>query len=291
VLALPGDRFVLRRPSPARTVGGGTIIDAFPPKRLNRAKTLDRLTSLAKADLAGRIQILVEESAGGQSLQNLLRLTGAPVEALRSAIRQNSRLLLIDPTQLVISREWIDHHRQRLVEWLKAFHLRNPAAAGGPIAEARMGLESALASVVFEHFPAIRVEGDVVALAGHRPQFSTQENQALIKIEQAFRQAGFQPQPANEILQSSGVDMKKARGLLEALIKNQKLARVSEDMVFHAEVIAHLRKSLAAHKGRRFSVPEFKSWTNISRKYAIPLLEYLDHQRVTRRDGDTRVVL
>jgi selenocysteine-specific elongation factor len=85
--------------------------------------------------------------------------------------------------------------------------------------------------------------------------------------------------------------MKKARGLLEALIKNQKLARVSEDMVFHAEVIAHLRKSLAAHKGRRFSVPEFKSWTNISRKYAIPLLEYLDHQRVTRRDGDTRVVL
>jgi selenocysteine-specific elongation factor len=56
-------------------------------------------------------------------------------------------------------------------------------------------------------------------------------------------------------------------------------------------VIAHIRKSIAVHKGRRFSVPEFKSWTQISRKYAIPLLEYLDHQKVTKREGDNRVVL
>jgi len=74
-------------------------------------------------------------------------------------------------------------------------------------------------------------------------------------------------------------------------VKSGKLIRVSNDLVFHAEVIAHIRASLAAHKGRRFTVADFKSWTNISRKYAIPLLEYLDHQRVTKRDGDFRVVL
>jgi len=58
-----------------------------------------------------------------------------------------------------------------------------------------------------------------------------------------------------------------------------------------SEAIASLRKLLASYKGRRFLVPEFKSWTNISRKYAIPLLEYLDRQHVTRREGDARVVL
>ena len=79
--------------------------------------------------------------------------------------------------------------------------------------------------------------------------------------------------------------------VLETLIKNRSLIRISGDLIFHADAIAHIRKSLAAHKGRRFSVPEFKEWTRISRRYAIPLLEYLDRERVTRRDGDVRVVL
>jgi selenocysteine-specific elongation factor len=67
--------------------------------------------------------------------------------------------------------------------------------------------------------------------------------------------------------------------------------KLPDDLLFHADVIAHIRSSLAQHKNRKFSVSEFKSWMNISRKFAIPLLEYLDQQRVTRRDGDMRVVL
>ena len=93
------------------------------------------------------------------------------------------------------------------------------------------------------------------------------------------------------MLRDAGLDVNKARGLLEALIKKERLVRVAENLIFHRDVIAHVRTSLASHKGRRFSVPEFKEWTQISRKYAIPLLEYLDHQRVTRRDGDARIIL
>ena len=65
----------------------------------------------------------------------------------------------------------------------------------------------------------------------------------------------------------------------------------SEGLIFHSEVIAHVRNALAVHKGRAFSVPEFKDWTQMSRKYAIPVLEYLDREKVTRRVGDQRVVL
>jgi selenocysteine-specific elongation factor len=291
VVALPGDRFVLRQPSPAQTVAGGTVVDAFPPKRLNRTKTVARLASLAEAKLGSRIEILVEESANGQSLDDLRRLTGFPAESLAAAILQNPQLILIGGSQLVTGRKCLDRHRLKLIDWLTAFHRSNPAAAGAPVAQARLGLEPALAAAVLENFPAIRVQGDVVALANHKPTFSDRENQDLLKIEEAFRQAGFQPPPIQQVLSGLGADSKQARSLLEVLIKQQKLVRVSDDMVFHIEAISHLRKSLAAHKGRRFSVSEFKSWTNISRKHAIPLLEYLDHQRITRRDGDARVVL
>jgi selenocysteine-specific elongation factor len=159
------------------------------------------------------------------------------------------------------------------------------------MAVARLGLEPHLAAVVFDRCPRIRVQGDVVALVTHKAQFSDNETRALTKIEGIFRQAGFQPPSPKEVLNYADTDSKQARALLETLIKRKALVRVSEDLIFHADAIAHIRKSLAAHKGRRFSVPEFKEWTQISRKYAIPLLEYLDRERVTRRDGDIRVVL
>ncbi|HTU45448.1 MAG TPA: selenocysteine-specific translation elongation factor [Bryobacteraceae bacterium] len=291
VLALPGDRFVLRRPSPAQTVAGGFIIDAFPPARLNRAKTLPRLLSLDQADLGKRLGILVQESAAGRRVLELVHLTGEPCAHIRSALSRNSSLVFDETSQRVISRSWMEQKQRDVDAWLTAFHAKNPSLAGAPISLARLGLDPEIAKLVFDHAPGLRVQGDVVSLATHRPQFSSQETQALSKIERAFRQAAFQPPPPGEVLQSAGLDPKRARGLLEGLIKGQKLVRVSENLIFHAEAIAHVRKSLALHRGRRFSVPEFKEWTRISRKYAIPLLEYLDHQHVTRREGDARVVL
>jgi selenocysteine-specific elongation factor len=152
-------------------------------------------------------------------------------------------------------------------------------------------LEPAPAKAVLADFPKIRMEGELIALASHRPQISPEQMAALARIEDAFRRAGYQPPTPSEVLQSVGTDPVKGRALLETLMKNKRLIRVAEDLVFHAEVIRHIQVSLAAHKGKRFSVPEFKSWTQVSRKYAIPLLEYLDRQHVTRREGDARVVL
>ena len=290
-LALPGDRFVLRQPSPAQTVAGGTIIDAFPPLRLSRAKTLARLQLLSQADPAKRVATLVEESAKGRRLPELVRLTGLLKPVLKSLILENPALVFVEAMQLALSKRWIEQTRQRLVAWLREFHAKNPSAPGAPMASARLNLEPSLASAVFNGFTAVRVEGDVVALATHHVQVSSEESQTLSNIERAFRQAGFQPPSASEVLRSVGTDPKKARGLLEALIKNQKLVRVSEDLIFHSDVLAQIRKLLSSHKGHPFSVPEFKEWTQISRKYAIPLLEYLDRQHVTRREGDSRIVL
>jgi selenocysteine-specific elongation factor len=291
VLGLPKDRFVLRRPSPAHTVAGGFILDIFPPLRWSRARTIARLLSLAEADLSKRIGILVQESPAGRRVSELVRLTGEPAAGIQAALGRSSSLVFDQAGQRAVGKAWLEQKRRDVTVWLAAFHAKNPSLAGAPMSLARTGLDAELARLVFDHAPGIRVQGDVVSLTTHRPQFNSQETQALSKIERAFRQAAFQPPPTGEVLQSAGLDPNRARGLLEGLIKAQKLVRVSENMIFHAEVIAHVRQSLSMHKGRRFSVPEFKEWTQISRKYAIPLLEYLDQQHVTRREGDARVVL
>ena len=89
----------------------------------------------------------------------------------------------------------------------------------------------------------------------------------------------------------TGAAERAARSQLEALIKQKKLIRLTGDLVFHAEAIEKVKSALQRRKGQRFSVPEFKQWTNVSRKFAIPLLEYFDREHITRRAGDSRLVI
>ena len=290
-LLLPGDRFVLRRPSPARTVAGGTVIDSFPPARLNRRKATVRLHALTEDSWTKRLSLLVTEGQNGRRLPDLVRRTGLSPEQLNSCIAQSADLLLVESAGRIFSKIWIERQREKLLAVLRGFHAKHPNLPGAPIALARMNLEPAIAQAIFANFPAIRIEGEAVSLVTHKAQVDPEQMKFLAQIEHAFRQAGFQPPAPSDVLKSAGTDGNKGRGFLEALIKSQKLVRISDELVFHADVVAHIRRSLAAHKGRRFSVPEFKEWTQISRKYAIPLLEYLDRQHVTRREGDARVVL
>jgi selenocysteine-specific elongation factor len=290
-LVLPGDRFILRRPSPAQTIGGGTILDSFPQIRLNRAKTIARMHTLELADATERIRLLVEESADGIPIAQLVRATGLEPARIEHLLKTDADLLLHAPSGRAFSKRWLGAKRAALVEWLRTFHASNPSAAGAPVAAARMGLAADIAAVVMEGFPDVRVQGEHVSLAIHQAVFSDVESHALSKIEKLFRDAGYQPPQVDEVLRAAVPDPRKGRALLELLLKNKRLVRVAEGLIFHADVIQHVRKSLSIHKGRRFTVPEFKEWTQMSRKYAIPVLEYLDREKVTRRDGDERVIV
>lgn len=290
-LVLPGDRFILRRPSPSLTIAGGTIIDAFPCLGLNRTKTLARMRALAAAAPAVRIAIFVEESANGILLSELIRNTGLDSASVQRLILENPNLFFHAASGRVFSKRWLGTKRAQLVDWLREFHRKNPSVAGAPITAARLGLAPEIASVVMDGFRDVRVKGDFVSLAIHQVVFNDVESRALVKIERAFREAGYQPPHVDEVIRSAIPDPKKGRALLETLLKSRKLVRIAEGLIFHADVIQHVRTSLAAHKGRRFSVPEFKEWTQMSRKYAIPILEYLDREKITRRDGDYRVIV
>ena len=289
-LLLPGDRFILRRPSPPATVAGGVLLDPFPPARLNRIKILKRLRILEAASLAGRLHLLTSERLEGRGISDLVRVTVQPAAVIRAAIEHDSSLVLIRPIERVLTARWIEAARAKLVAWLREYHAQNPSQPGAPVAQARLDLEPEIAAVIFES-PVLKIAGDAVALATHRSQSNPEQTKLLAQLEQAFRQAGFAPPLPADILKAAGLDPTKGRVFVEVLIKNQRLVRVSDNVIFHADVLAHIRTSLARHRGRQFSIPEFKEWTRISRKYAVPLLEYLDRQHVTRRQGDARVIL
>lgn len=291
VLALPRDRFILRRISPALTVAGGEVLDVTPPLRLSRARTVRRLEALVGASDSERVETIVAEAPAGRTLAELQRSIGLTLDCLRALITDNPHLLLCEPHRIVITKTWLGEHRNRLARWLAEFHKQNPSLAGAPLSQARLGLRPELAEIVFEKNPTVRLAGNVVSLATYKPLLSHQETADLARIESAFRDAGFNPPAVGEVLSAVSKDSQKARALLELLLKNKRLIRVSDDLIFHSEVVAHVRNSLASHRGRRFSVPEFKDWTHMSRKYAIPMLEYLDRERVTRREGEHRVIL
>jgi len=137
----------------------------------------------------------------------------------------------------------------------------------------------------------LAVDGETVRLASHKISLKQDEEEASAKIENAFRAAGLAVPSLGEVLGKSGVESARARNILQLLLRDKRLIRVSDELVFHGSAIQSLRELLANRKGARFGVPEFKDWTGISRKYAIPLLEFLDRERLTRRDGDSRLVL
>jgi selenocysteine-specific elongation factor len=282
-LVLPGDRFIIRLFSPVVTIGGGVVADLAPPRRpAVFATRTERLAALA----SDRVGALVRESAHGLAVKDVIARTGLRREEFLTP----ERVYLKEPDWL-LDPAWVRERGQALVAALGAFHKARPLLPGMSKEE----LRAQMPAFVFEHLlkqtPGIAAEGDFVRLSTHEVVMQVDESAAVAKIEALFADAGLAVPAVGEVLAKSGVDQKRAQTLLATLLREKKLVRVNAELVFHGSAIAGLRASLAGRKGERFAVPEFKDWTGVSRKYAIPLLEYLDRERVTRREGDSRVIL
>lgn len=291
-LLLPGDRFILRMFSPVVTIAGGTVLDIAPPRKLSTAA--ERLATLETSTLPDRLRLLVREAPLGMSLSTLIARTGLTAKELQSAIAA-AKLHWMEDHQLALHPQTLAELQARMKKTLSAFHSQNPLQPGlsKEVLRSRdlSGSPPFLLDALLRITPGIAAEGDVIRLSSHKLALKGDEEQALKKIEDAFASAGLAVPSAQEVLKSCGVDAVRARSLLQILFRDKRLIKVSEDLLFHPTALETLRGLLAARKGSRFGVPEFKDWTGVSRKYAIPLLEYLDRERITRREGDSRVIL
>jgi selenocysteine-specific elongation factor len=277
-LLLPRDRFIIRRFSPVTTIGGGVILD-IGPTRLRRDEN---------ASPSEWIEILLQHSSFGMAPDELIARTGMAPAEIEAATRGHPSIVSL-PGWLT-TRESVAAHRQKILERIRQFHAEYPLLPGIPREDLRGDVPAPLYHALLEH-PEIAAEGEIVRHRTHRVVLQHAEEHARTSIEAAFEKAGLTAPAVADVLAQSGVESGRARTLLQILLREGRLVRISDDLVLHQSALDRLLADLASIQGTKLSIPEFKARSGISRKYAIPLLEYLDRRKVTRREGDARVVL
>ncbi len=310
-LFLPGDRFIIRQFSPLVTIGGGEVLDPLPAKhRVSDGGTQLFLDSLARANPPARLELLVRAS-GEATLDDLVARTGwEGVEILKLAgdpAIAGKVLPSGKPPSVAIHAEALKELCESIIQILARFHAANPlllgipkeelrgqarfTAWGSPVIPSLLAYDAALSSLVRDR--RIKLQDEVILLAGGGVQLDPQEAAAKQEISRAFENAGLRVPSAAEVLASLSIDRLRAEKLLQILLKERSLHKVADGLIFHRSVLDGLRKLLQERKQRdnRLSVTAFKQLTGVSRKYAIPLLEYLDRERVTRRSGDERIIM
>ena len=301
VVALPRDRYVIRSYSPMVTIGGGELLDVAPPKARQSPALVARLAVLERGEPAAVIEEHVHRAGpGGARTADLRARTSFGQEALRGLLADltgRGRVLLVD-------REWYVHAdaaqrlREEAVEALRAFHAREPLKPGMSKEELRTrlgGLDERAFLPLLDRFAAagaIAVEKDKVRLAEHQVRLDPHQQALLERLEAEFREAGVAPPSAEEAFGKLGMSRPEDQALLQVLLDERRLVRVKEGLYFHAAPLRHAESRVAAflRERREITPQDMKDLLGITRKYAIPLLEYLDGQRLTVRVGDKRVL-
>jgi selenocysteine-specific elongation factor len=308
VLVLPGDRFILRQLSPVVTIGGGTVLDARPANhRRNDEGVKAFLQTLGRGNKEDSLLALTTASPRGLSFSEILSRTGwtaAEIHGAAETLAQSKRVRILGDAAsaafIVISASRFTDCAGAIRKAIENFHAANPLLPGIPKQElrARAGnpraevFQAALGDLLSAG--AIAFSGDLVQRAGREIALSPEETHAKEVIEREFADAGLAVPSFATVLAKLPVESRRAQKILQILLREKVLVKVAEDLVFHQMAVAKLREMLAKYKrdrGTRLPIGAFKEITGVSRKYAIPLLEYLDREHLTRRAGDERVIL
>jgi selenocysteine-specific elongation factor len=306
VVVVRGDRFIVRQFSPVITIGGGEVLD--PLARRPSKKDQGRVQFLETLEHGSNEQILramVERNILGIGMEEIISRTGW-IETEVIAVANNLakarsvRAVSAEPLLLVAEPVFQDVAKRLLVR-VENFHKENPLVPGIPREELRAVVGRRVKTETFRTAleelakqNKLVLQGELVKKPGSEITLTADEARAKEQIERAFAKAGLTVPSVKEVLAGLAIEARRAEKLLQILLREKVLVRVSPELIFHRDALARLSELLQSYKkaqGERISVPTFKELTGITRKYAIPLLEYLDRQRLTRRTGDERVIL
>ena len=306
VLVLPGDRFIVRQFSPVVTIGGGAVLD--PLARRPMLRDTGRAAFLETLERGKREEILAamtERALLGLGHEEIVARTGWTEKETQEALeklRGTGRVRIVSSEPLaLVSGKLFEDVRKKITEKVERFQKENPLLPGIAREDLRVSLGKRVRGETFraalEELAAqkkLDTHGELVKKAGSEIALLPEEAQAKEQIAAAFSSAGLAVPSVKEVLAKLTVEAKRAEKLLQILLREKNLVRVSAELVFHRQALAQLKEKLAAYRktnSDRISVPAFKELTGITRKYAIPLLEYLDREHVTRRVGEERVIL
>ena len=309
-----GDRYILRAYSPPVTIAGGLILDPRPPRTAIRtAAALARCRRLEfdpmssdRVEAEQRAVAVMVDDAGPVGLSFAAMTSRAGVDPrdvdARAAALVGAKQA-VRAGDLLVSDAVYTRLKDGIVRTLTAHHKSQPLSEGMPREELREHLfarghaavfDRALGDLAVARPPAIFVK-DRVALATHRVELTAEEERARTAIERAYRAGALTPPDAGAIAATVGAPAPVADRMLKLLQRQKVLVRV-DVLLFHDEALKQLKAEVTALKtsagaAARLDVATFKARFGVTRKFAIPLLEYLDRERVTRRMGESRVVL
>jgi selenocysteine-specific elongation factor len=304
VVALPQDRYVIRGSSAIQTIGGGVILDSHPEKHKRHSSSVMADLHLLKDGTSEQAlrQHIHHSGIRGVTIEDLLNRVEMPPQEIEMMIRKMSEkgdLLLIDPEKVkVIERRPYQRLREMALTQMGEFHQRSPMKSGLAREELRTKLPPELDVKLFQilindliQTKEVMLEKDKLRLSGH--QVSSVDERGLIKrVEEAILKGGLQPPSPKELSVGWGEKEEEVRAIFEHLVHEEVLVKIKGEIYIHRVPLEKLKEELVAYlkSHREITTSHFKETTKVSRKYAIPLIEYFDQIKLTLRLGEKRVL-
>lgn len=286
------DRFVIRRISPLDTIGGGMVLDPYPSRK-RYPELIEDLSLLEKADLDEKIALKIKRSKGfpKKELYGWINRESREIEDAVKVLKEKAEVIEIDG--MLFHKASIEEIKKKLIETVKEFHNKNPLKPGIQKEELRtaFSIEQKVFDYIIEKTPEIIRDGEYLRLR----EFKTKAVDPSLKerILKEIKKGAFQPPLKEELAEIINIDSRKLDDILRLLNQEGLLERINDSFYISKESHIELFKRLKEFFSRKkeMTVADFRDMLQTTRKYAIPLLEYLDSRKVTMRVGDVRKLL
>lgn len=286
------DRFVIRRISPLDTIGGGMVLDPYPSRK-RYPELIEDLSLLEKAGLDEKIALKIKRSKGfpKKELYGWINRESREIEDAVKVLKEKAEVIEIDG--MLFHKASIEEIKKKLIETVKEFHNKNPLKPGIQKEELRtaFGIEQKVFDYIIEKTPEIIRDGEYLRLR----EFKTKAVDPSLKerILKEIKKGAFQPPLKEELAEIINIDSRKLDDILRLLNQEGLLERINDSFYISKESHIELFKRLKEFFSRKkeMTVADFRDMLQTTRKYAIPLLEYLDSRKVTMRVGDVRKLL
>lgn len=296
IVVLSGDRFIIRRFSPLETIGGGEILDPHPSKR-RRKDGISDLEVLEKGSLKEKIEVKIKKSYyNGCAISDIEGWIQANIPEIKNSIEALIREeKIIKKGDLLFHQDNFSSFRQTVISILSDYHRNNPLKSGMPKEElrARFSINMNSFSELLNLVKGVTIEKDILRLADFSVSARLIDETIKEKVINILERSGFQPPFRSELANMLSIGEKDVTDILKLLSKEGIIVRINDSVYLsknnYEKMIELLRRFFS--KKAEMSVAEFRDMLNTSRKYALPILEYLDSNKITLRVGDMRKLM
>lgn len=304
MIGIYGDRVVLRSFSPLRTIAGGSIINPAGRKLKRFSEDVKKIENLIGAEPESLILTQLELS-GSQGLSFaeisiLTNLASKPLEKMLQSLGGKQTIFLFDKDlRQFIHGKFYDEISSEFIAYLKNFHDLNPMKIGVTRSEAASSWGKNIPFKLL-HFVVEKLikqndiisENDLLRLPEHRVSLASDQHELREKLFEIYDQGSLTPPNLKDVMDSLSITFKEASPVFKLLQDEGMIVRIKEDMYFSAKAVDDLKVKLKEYfaANEELGPQDFKELVGLSRKYSIPLLEYMDREKFTIRVGDKRVL-